>query len=164
MRKRLLGASTALTLALTFGAFGLTGVALAGEDNTTPPPADPVITTQTVTVPVPGPTQTVTVPSPTKTVTVKVKAPAPKHASAGSESSGSSESSSHSTPTANVAATTPTTSTSDTGTVPQGGVQAGAGGTASQGPSPVLMASALGLALLGVASGGAALRRRFSER
>jgi hypothetical protein len=155
MRKRLLGASTALTLALTFGAFGLTGVALAGEDNTTPPPADPVTTTQTVTVPVPGPT---------KTVTVKVKAPAPKHASAGSESSGSSESSSHSTPTANVAATTPTTSTSDTGTVPQGGVQAGAGGTASQGPSPVLMASALGLALLGVASGGAALRRRFSER
>jgi hypothetical protein len=53
---------------------------------------------------------------------------------------------------------------SDTGTVPQGGVQAGAGGTAPDGPSPLVLALGLGTLGLGLTSGGVALRRRFGER
>jgi hypothetical protein len=172
MRKRLITAGTAMTLALSVGAFGATGVALAGEDDAPPPPPDsqtvPVpAPTQTVTVP--GPTQTVTVPGPTKTVTVKTKS---KSTGGGSGSNGSSGSNSSkgsiSSPTRQVQishpATTATTANVDTGTSPVGGVQAGAGGAADHGPSPVALSLALGMLALGLTSGGVALKRRASER
>jgi hypothetical protein len=172
MRKRLITAGTAMTLALSIGAFGATGVALAGEDDSPPPPPE----TQTVPVPaptqtvtVPGPTQTVTVPGPTKTVTVKTKS---KSTGGGSGSTGSngtnSSKGSISSPTRQVqiAHTTPTATTAnvDTGTSPVGGVQAGAGGAADHGPSPVALSLALGMLALGLTSGGVALKRRASER
>jgi hypothetical protein len=173
MRKRLITAGTAMTLALSVGAFGATGVALAGEDDSPPPPPD----TQTVPVPaptqtvtVPGPTQTVTVPGPTKTVTVKTKSKSTGGGSGSTGSTGRSNSSkgSISSPTRQVQishpATTATTANVDTGTSPVGGVQAGAGGAADHGPSPVALSLALGMLALGLTSGGVALKRRASER
>jgi hypothetical protein len=170
MRKRLFATTAAVTLALSFGAVGVTGVALAGEDDTVPPPAETPPTT--VTVPVPGPTQTVTVPVPGPTETVTVQKPAPKKkkesgGSGGSGNSGSTNSGSTNTSstadTRESAALTFTGSTVDTGTVPTGGIQAGAGGTAADDGTPVLLALSLGLLAFGLTSGGVALRRRASE-
>jgi hypothetical protein len=154
MRLRLIAAGTALTLAGALGTFGSAGIALAGEavTETVTTPAE----TQTVTTP--SPTQTVTVPGPTKTVTVKTKAPS---SSSGSNSSSSSPSRAVSiVPTSSAT----TSQTADTGTVPVGGVQAGAGGTAGQNASPLLMALALGMLMLGLTIGGTALKRRSAER
>jgi hypothetical protein len=157
MRKRLIAAGTALTLAGALGTFGSAGIALAGED--VPAPVTETVTTpaETQTVTTPGPTQTVT--SPTKTVTVKTKAPS-------SSGGGSSNSTSSSSPSraVSIVPTASTTPSSDTGTVPVGGVQAGAGGTAGQNASPLLMALALGMLMLGLTIGGTALKRRSAER
>jgi hypothetical protein len=46
------------------------------------------------------------------------------------------------------------------GAVPQGGVQTGAGGTASEGPDATLLGLATGSLLLVAGAGGLALRRR----
>jgi hypothetical protein len=51
------------------------------------------------------------------------------------------------------------TSGTDTGTFPQGGIQAGAGGMAEDGPASLLLLSLAALAL-GLMSGGVVLRRR----
>ena len=50
----------------------------------------------------------------------------------------------------------------DTGTIPQGGIQAGAGGTADEGPSSALLLGSAALMLV-LAAGGLALRRRGFE-
>ncbi len=57
--------------------------------------------------------------------------------------------------------TTPVADT-DTGTIPQGGIQAGAGGTAGEGIGPAILLGSAGLALVFMA-GGLALRRRGLE-
>jgi hypothetical protein len=164
MRNRIRATGTALGLTLAFGAFGATGVAIAGEtDPVPPPPADTV----TVPVPVPGPTTTVTVPQPSPTVTVTVPTPAPKattestNNSSGSGSSGSTAAAAPAAPAATPVAFKNTGV--DTGTVPQGGVQAGGGGMAVQGATPTLLAVVLGLFAFGLTSGGVALRRRAAQ-
>jgi len=174
MRKRLFATTAAVATALSFGALGVTGVALAGEPTTvteTVPAEAPPPTT--VTVPVPGPTetQTVPVPGPTKTVTVQKRAPRHNSGGGGSGNSGSHNTGSTNTGTVGTTNTTPrqsqaltfTGSNVDTGTVPQGGIQAGAGGTAADGGTSVALALGLGLLAFGLTSGGVALRRRASE-
>jgi outer membrane biosynthesis protein TonB len=166
MRERLLNATTTFMLVLTFGMFGTTGIALAGEDdNTTPPPppppaepAPPPPTPQPVPVtpaPLPTPPPAPIPPAPKK---AKVKKPAVKTTTKSSNKSVSSSPS----PSPSI---TPVANTSvDTGVVPQGGIQAGAGGTAANGSSSLPLALTLGLAAFGVTSGGVALRRRSAER
>ena len=165
MRNRILNAGTTLALALTLGVAGMTGVALAGEDDTPPPPAEVPTTTVTVPVEVPGPTTTVTVPVPGPTTTVTVPVPAPE-TSSGSESGGSgsgSKKSSGSGSSRNTAALTFAGSGTDTGSIPQGGIQAGAGGTADNAPAPALVALVLALLAFGTAAGGVAMRRRGAQ-
>jgi hypothetical protein len=170
VRKRILAAGTAFTLTMSLATFGLTGVALAGEDDPAPPPAE--VPPTTVTVPVPGPTTTVEVPGPTKTVTVTTPAPTPKKKPASNESSSGSSSSSGtlgaSSSGTSVATTAKTVSFSntgvDTGTHPVGGVQAGAGGTAPDAPAPGILALGLGMLAFAVTAAGVTLRRRAAER
>jgi len=57
-----------------------------------------------------------------------------------------------------VVQTTPVSAGIDTGTIPQGGIQAGAGGTADDGSQAGLLGS--GALMLALAAGGLALRRR----
>ncbi|HEX6715400.1 MAG TPA: hypothetical protein VF066_18555 [Thermoleophilaceae bacterium] len=161
MRKRLLNGATAFTLALSLGTFGVTGVALAGEDDSddTPPavqPAPEPTTPQPVPVePAPAPAPApAPVSAPEKTTVKSTKKKSSSHSSGSSNTSSPSRSS-----------TTPVANTSvDTGIVPQGGIQAGAGGTAADSSSPLLIALALGFLAFGVTSGGVALRRRSFER
>jgi hypothetical protein len=144
MLRRIITLTAAALVALAIAAVPL---AVAGEDDEAPPPAPPA-------APAPAPAPA---PQPAPQPAPK---PAPKptspHNSGGSESSnsGSSPVSSPQTTTHNVAQTT---------TVPQGGVQAGAGGTANQGSND-RMSTGLGIAGLSLAvlAGGIALRRRYS--
>lgn len=172
MHKRIRATGTAVSLAVTLGAFGLSGVAMAGEDGSTPPPPETVTVpgpTQTVTVP--GPPETVTVPGPTKTVTVEAHAPkAPKESSSSGSSSGSSRSGSNtsttspSTSSVTSVALTNTATGTDTGTIPHGGVQAGAGGMSADGGPSAVLALGLGLLAFGLTAGGVTMRRRALER
>jgi hypothetical protein len=101
-------------------------------------------------------------PAPQPQPTPKPEAPKPeapkKHSGGGPGSTGESPRS-ESTPTAPqvVQNTTPVTSGVDTGTIPQGGIQAGAGGTADSSMAGLLWGGAL---ILVVAAGGLTLRRR----
>jgi hypothetical protein len=54
------------------------------------------------------------------------------------------------------------TSGTDTGTIPQGGIQAGAGGTADDGAIPALLLGS-GALMLVLTAGGIAVRRRGFE-
>ena len=58
-----------------------------------------------------------------------------------------------------VVQSTTTVADTDTGTVPQGGIQAGAGGTADEGTGPALLLGSGALVLM-LMAGGLALRRR----
>ena len=168
MRNRIRATGTALALATAFATFGITGAALAGEPTTvTVPVPGPTQTVEvpgpTQTVEVPGPTQTVEVPGPTKTVTVHAKSkPAAKSESGGGSggSSNTSNSSSSSAPAATPVAFSNTGV--DTGTVPQGGVQAGAGGM-SDGGTPAVLTVLLALFAFGIAATGVVVRRRAAE-
>ena len=60
--------------------------------------------------------------------------------------------------------TTVTTASSDTGTVAQGGIQAGEGGMAQHGSNSALLGVGAGLAAFGIAAGVHARRRRAFER
>jgi hypothetical protein len=51
----------------------------------------------------------------------------------------------------------------DTGTVPSGGIQAGAGGTAEMGSNPALLGLGSGALALVLTAGGFVLRRRNAE-
>ena len=165
MRNRIRATGTALALGVALATFGATGVALAGEPTTvTVPVPGPTQTVEvpgpTQTVETPAPTQTVEVPGPTKTQTVTV--PAPTRKASETSGSGSGSSSSAATETSSPA-TTPVANTEtsvDTGTVPQGGVQAGAGGTAIGGGTPALLTVLLGLLAFGITSAGVVMRRR----
>jgi hypothetical protein len=61
-----------------------------------------------------------------------------------------------------VQSTTTTVADTDTGTIPQGGIQAGAGGTADDGIAAALLLGSGALALM-LMAGGLALRRRGFE-
>jgi hypothetical protein len=78
-----------------------------------------------------------------------------KHSSSGS-SPAAQQVASH--PTEVVQATTPVSAGVDTGTIPQGGIQAGAGGTADDGSNAGLLGG--GALMLVLAASGLALRRR----
>ena len=88
--------------------------------------------------------------------------PAPKPEAPKKQSGGGSgsEGASENTPAAPqvVQTETPVTAGVDTGTIPQGGIQAGAGGTADEGSTAGLLWG--GSLILMVAAGGLALRRR----
>jgi hypothetical protein len=86
-----------------------------------------------------------------------------KHSSSGGSGSGGQEVGSRSNeivsrPTQVVQATTPVSAGVDTGTIPQGGIQAGAGGTADDGSNAGLLGG--GALILVLAASGLALRRR----
>jgi hypothetical protein len=146
---------------------GAPGVAIAGEDDAPPPPTD----TQPVAPP-PTDTQPVA-PPPTETLPV-VPPPPPAQKKPSTKSHRNSNKKAV-TPqrvqrvSAPVQTVKPqlefTGSTVDTGTVPQGGVQAGAGGTArGQGTSMASPALAVAVLALSLTAGGVMLRRRLSER
>ena len=163
MHNRLLHGATAFALALSIGTFGVTGVALAGEDDQsddTPPAVQPA---PQPTTPQPVPVTPAPAPSP-----APAPAPAPKNATIKSteKSSSHSGSSSSRSNSPSRSTSTPVANTSvDTGIVPHGGIQTGAGGTAAAvSSSPLLLALALGFLAFGVTSSGVALRRRSVER
>ena len=123
--------------------------ALAGEDDGTPPP--PPVTTVPAPVPPPAP-----VPAPTPPQPAPKKAPekAPKAEHSGGSKSSGSKSNQHTTRSFTPVA-------QQTFTIPQGGVQAGAGGTAPQDSDSMLP---IGLGLIGLmlgAAGALTLRRRY---
>ena len=169
MHNRLLHGATAFALALSLGTLGVTGVALAGEDDDSEDTPAAVQPAPQPTTPQPVPVTPAPVPAPSP---VPAPAPAPTKATpkstnkssshSGSSSSGSNSSSRSHSPSR--PSTTPVANRSvDTGIVPQGGIQTGAGGTAA-GSSPLLLALALGFLAFGISSGGVALRRRSVER
>jgi outer membrane biosynthesis protein TonB len=128
--------------------------ALAGEDDGDP--TTPPVTTTPAPVPPPAPAPA---PQPAPQPAPK-KAPkkAPKANNSGGSKSGKSNSSkgkSH-----NQTTRTYTPVVQQTYTIPQGGVQAGAGGTAPQDSGSALPVG-LGLIGLTLAAGGFILRRRF---
>jgi hypothetical protein len=132
--------------------------ALAGEDDTTtpaPPPAP---------APAPAPAPTVEIPKRFQDkldqLTNEVRRLKQEAASSGSGGGGGGGGSSAGTSSSG---TSPTTSTvAQTTTIPQGGVQAGAGGMAQDGSGSMLLPIGLGLIGLTLAgAGGLALRRRY---
>jgi hypothetical protein len=159
-------------------------IANAGEPDGTDTPPPP----ETVTVPAPPPPPvTVTVPAPPPPPqTVYVPAPAPppqtvaspppapraparRHAQerGGRSGEGRNESRSggrnttHARPVVLVRPRTLFAGTqNDHGTVPAGGIQAGAGGTAAVGREPLIAGVGAGLVALVASAGGLALRRK----
>jgi hypothetical protein len=159
MRKRILTTGTTLMLALTFGTAGVTGVALAGEDDDSEDDA-PDVTQQ---APAPAPVPVVQAPAPQAPATPAPAVTKPTSQQHSSNQSGSSQgtSAAPSVPTSQPVAVT-TTST-DSGVVPQGGIQAGGGGTAPRDGSLLILALAMGGIAFGLTSAGLALRRRAAE-
>jgi hypothetical protein len=125
----------------------------AGEDDT-PPPTD---TQPTTPAPVPM------VPAPPAPTTPPPSAPAPKPKPRKTQRATPRRT----TKRASQLAALPTlvqTSTTDTQTFPQGGVQAGEGGTAPHGPSGPLLGLGSGALAFGLVAAVQARRRRSSER
>jgi outer membrane biosynthesis protein TonB len=146
MLHRILSLTAVALVALALGV----SPAMAGEDDGDP--TTPPVTTIPAPAPVPPPAP---VPAPTPAPKpAPEKAPKAKN-SGGSKSSGSKGQSSKKT----TQSYTPVAQ--QTYTIPQGGVQAGAGGTAPQDSGSVLP---IGLGLIGLtmaAAGALALRRRY---
>lgn len=126
--------------------------AMAGEDDGDP--TTPPVTTTPVPAPVPPPAP---VPAPQPT-----PAPAPEKAPKAENSGGSNSSGNNSGNSRSSQKTTRSfTPVAQTTTIPQGGVQAGAGGTAPQDSGSMLP---VGLGLIGLmlgAAGALTLRRRY---
>jgi hypothetical protein len=175
MRKRILTTGTTLMLALALGTTGLSGVAFAGEDNdgdddapvTTQPAPAPTPTNPVPVIEAPAP---VVAPAPAPAVTQPTAKKEQRNTSrpSGSGHGGSPQGTSRGTSTPSTPISTQpvalTTTSTDSGVVPQGGIQAGGGGTATQGGSLLMLAIAMGGFAFAFASGGVALRRRASER
>lgn len=138
------------------------GVALAGEDDgggNPPPvtdtqPTQPTPPTPVPVLPAPPVTQTPTPPA------APTPAPKPKR------QTHKRTRSSHQTtqPVVERTTTVSTVSTADTQTIPQGGVQAGEGGTSQHGSSSALLGAGSGLLAFGIAAGVGARRRRSISR
>jgi hypothetical protein len=154
--------TAALTAAiLALSAVGSASVAFAGgiETVTVTTPAPPPVT---VTSPAPPPVTVTTPAPPPVTVTTPAPAPTPKHSSKKS-SGGGSNSSSGTSPSAEVAQTpvsTEVATTSETTTIPQGGVQAGGGGTAIADNAGSMVGVLGAVAGLGLILAGTVLARR----
>ena len=137
--------------------------ALAGEDDGNP--ATPPVTTTPAPAPPPAPAPVVEIPPSVQrdldrlqNEVDQLKEEASNESESGGGGGGGNSGAS------NTANTTPvaTTPVAETFTVPQGGVQAGAGGTAPQGSADSLQVG-LGIAglALALAAGGFVLRRRY---
>ena len=149
--------------------------AMAGEDDQAPPPAPPPVT-ETVPAPPPPPV-TVTVPAPPPEQPAAAPAPAPQPQTetqqgggspGGSESGGSESGGSASKPRTRVVVRYRTRTVfvrggTDTGTVPSGGIQAGAGGTASDSHTPLTLGLASGGLAFLLTAGGLARRRARTQ-
>jgi hypothetical protein len=161
-------------IAVIGAAGAMTPAAFAGEEDPTTPPPPPPAQTVTVTTPAPPP-ETVTVttpPPPAETVTITtpppppqtVTAPAPAPVSStggtGSPTPTKSTGSTSARPVTVVRTKTDFVNTSnDTGEVPSGAIQAGAGGTAGDGPSTLVAGIGSGALALLAAGGWLTLRR-----
>jgi len=136
------------------------GVALAGEDDgggNPPPvtdtqPTQPTPPTPVPVLPAPPVTQTPTPPA----------APTPKPKRQTHKRTRSTHQTTQ--PVVERATTVSTVSTADTQTIPQGGVQAGEGGTSQHGSSSALLGAGSGLLAFGIAAGVGARRRRSISR
>jgi hypothetical protein len=131
--------------------------ALAGEDDGNP--LTPPVTTVPAPVPPPAPVPAPPAPTPPKPAPKKAPKKAPKAENSGGSKSGKSKSSKSKSHKQTIRSYTPVVQ--QTYTIPQGGVQAGAGGTAPQDSGSELP---IGLGLIGLtlaAAGAFTLRRRY---
>jgi hypothetical protein len=129
--------------------------ATAGEDDpvSTPPP---VTDTQPTQPPPPAPVPVAPAPPATP-----APAPAPKPPTHKKRSSKHHQTTQ---PVVERTATVSAVNTTDTQTIPEGGVQAGEGGTSQHGSSSALLGAGSALLAFGIAAGVGARRRRSTAR
>jgi outer membrane biosynthesis protein TonB len=138
---------------------GSPAAAIAGEDDpgSTPPP---VTETQPTPPPPPAPAPP---PAPVPVVPAPQASPAPAP-KAPTHKKRSTKHHQTTQPVVERTATVSAVTTTDTQTIPQGGIQAGEGGTSQHGSSSALLGAGSGLLAFGIAAGIGARRRRSMTR
>ena len=140
-------------LAIVASAAAFAPSAMAGEDDPAPPPTPPPAADP---VPPPAPTPPPAPPPP-------APVSAPKRSNTTNGGSGGGSSAKPKTVTVVRHRTVDVKTKNDTTTVPTGGIQAGAGGTAAGGQTPALLGLGSGALALLLTGGGLARRRARSH-